>query len=405
MCCGEKAIEEGQKNDVLEKAMKALVSISPEIINKPDEIMKQLQTTEFAKQLLGPEIMKRPDWPVLWCRLICWIKYIICVYQCSPYLRDVLIKSVGKVESVNPQDNSSPIAISGVETPVGGNISIDGSANISGAGRSIKKYSIWYIRNPTANTWVDAPPDNDPLPAAWTGPQYNIDYSQYGLTYTCLWQFSNIILNGTLTKEWTKHTCTFSNQPYWTPEDKRWVTGSLNGMFTILLMIEDNSGGIFYDSQRIWIDNQKVNGIIAGIKGVKHCQDLKLSMGKVNVEGIAYDPLIDNNLPKAYPNDNFNYFILRFKKQNALNYSDIPPGAISTAIGPNIGVLTNWDLPMLDAQTNPLHLPKDQLLARGEACPYDLWLGVFDKTQINDSTDVNHTWDSWPVKIVNDLGE
>jgi len=406
---------------LLESAISIVTRIPPEALAaEPEEVIQRLSSAEFARLVLGPEIMKRPDWPMLWCRLICWIKYIICVFRCPPFLRDVLIRSVGRVKSLSPLDPTSKLVADpaiGEETPVGGSISISGSANISGAGRKIKKYSLWYAPYdvtppPPGGKWVDAPPDHTPLPAGWKGPIISIEYvPPYGHTWNCgPFSGSNVVSNGDLTRMWEKITCPFPPPTeYWWLNGAPWNTNAppapLNGRFTLLLMVEDDLGGIYYDSQRVWIDNQQIVSSIKGIKNLKPCEDLKMSKKKVPILGEAYDPPIDATItPIVSPNDNFNYYQLWFRKQGAAAYSDIPPGIIKTPVGPGVGVLVDWDLTMLDAVTNPLGLPADQLLKRGEACPYTILLYVCDKTHLSDTATPHYKYDSWPVKIVNDLG-
>jgi hypothetical protein len=328
-------------------------------------------------------------------------------------LRDVLIRSVGRVDSLDPLSKTSKLVAdppTGEEKPLGGKISVSGSANISGAGRKIQKYSLWYAPyNVTLNKWVDAPMDHTTLPAGWIGPIIPaIEYTPpQGHTWNCgIFSGSNIVSNGDLTKKWVKSTCPFGIPPeYWWLKLIRWDTSSLgSGRFTILLMVEDDLGGIYYDSQRVWIDNKKIEGHIKGIKGLKPCEDLKMSLGKVPVLGAAYDPPIDDTIPIVHPNDNFKHYRLWFRKQGAGTYQDIPPGVISTPVGPGAGVLVDWDLEMLDATTNPSVLPKNQLLETGEACPYTIALYVCDKTHVNDTATPHYHYDYWPVKIVNDIG-
>jgi hypothetical protein len=416
----EKEAEEKEERALFAQAVEAVAKIPPDVLSgEPDEIIKRLSTVEFARQVLGPDILRRPDWPVLWCRLICWIKYIICVLHCPPFLRDVLIRSVGRVDSVNPLVPDGKLMANpatGEETPVGGVISVSGSANITGAGRKIQAYRLWYAPYDGAlDKWVDAPFDHTPLPAGWKGPVSEIEYvPPHEQTWSCFpLGGSNVVSNGDLTRMWEKATCSLTSPPtdFWWLDGHRWNTtvpdvGS--GRFTALLMVEDDLGGVYYDSQRVWIDNQAIVGVIDGIQGVKPCEDLKLSMKRVHIEGEAYDPPIDATItPLVAPNDNFNYYRLWFRKQNATTppvYREIPPGAITTPVGPGVGVLVDWDLTMLDAVTNPLGLPADQLLVRGEACPYTLRLYVRDKTHVNDTATPHYVYDNWPIKIVNDLG-
>jgi len=405
---------EKEERSVLEKAFEAVARIPPEILAaEPEEFVRRLSTVEFARQVLGPEIMRRPNWPILWCRLICWIKYIICVLRCPPFLRDILIRKIGRVDSSSPLDATSKLMAdpaTGEETTVGGNISINGSANISGAGRKIKKYRLWYAAyNTTLDKWIDAPPDHTSLPAGWIGPITEIEYvPPHEHTWSCgFFSGSNVISNGDLTRKWEKVACPFPPPTeYWWLNGDRWNTVAVgSGRFSVLLMVEDDLGGIYYDSQRVWIDNKEIVGSITGIKDLGSCEDLKMSLEEASILGEAYDPPIDDTItPITPPNDNFNYYRLWFRKQGAASYQSIPPGVINTPVGPGVGVLVDWDLTMLDAVTNPLGLPTDQLLKKGEACPYTIMLYLRDKTHLSDTTTPHYRYDHWSVKIVNDLG-
>ena len=424
----KEATEKEKERALLERAMEAVARIPPEALAaEPEEVVQRLSTVEFARQILGPEIMKRPDWPVLWCRLICWIKYIVCVLRCPPFLRDVLIRSVGRVDSLNPIDKTSKLIAAGEETPIGSRISISGSTNISGAGRKIAKYSLYYAPYDVAlNKWVDAPPDHTLLPAGWTGPIIPpIEYVPPHIhTWHCVYTYSNIISNGDLTRKWEKSTCPFPPPTeYWWLRRIQWdtkaavdltgdgtpdtvplpTTNDWSGRYTILLMVEDDLGGIYYDSQRVWFDNKRIVGYIEEIKGKKDGL-LKMSLKKTSILGEAYDPPIDKTItPIVPPNNNFDHYRLWFRKQAAKSgYQDIPPGKIKTPVE-GVGVLVDWDLTMLDFDTNPAGLPADQLLKKGESCPYNICLYVCDKTHVNDSATVHHIYDHCPVQIVNDL--
>jgi len=412
--CEEKASETEEERKLLEKAAEIAAKMPQAATARPEELVQRLSAPEFARQVLGPEIMKRPDWPLIWCRLLCWIRYIVCVWRCPPFLRDVWIKSVGRVDSADPLNRMSKLVADparGEETPVGGVITISGCANISGAGRKVKRYSLWYAPyDKTHNKWVDAPPDHTALPSGWVGPITSIEYAPpHTHTWSCgPYSGSNTVTNGDLTNRWEKSSCAYPPPAeYWHLRRTRWDTRPIgSGRFTVLLMVEDDLGGIYYDSQRVWIDNKEIVGRIEGIKGVKPCESVRMSLKTVSIMGEAYDPPIDPTItPVTPPNDNFDYYNLKFRKQGAPSYQIIsPPGNVTAPVGPGVGVLVQWDLTMLDKATNPMGLPSNQLLERGETCPYTIQLYVRDKTHVSDTATPHYIYDHWPVNIVNDLG-
>jgi hypothetical protein len=184
------------------------------------------------------------------------------------------------------------------------------------------------------------------------------------------------------------------------------------GKFTFLLQVTDTHGNQYYDIQRAWIDNEREVAKIEGIAGLLKCEDLYTqnsggAFKVVDIEGTAWDPLIDPLDPTTPTSDNFYRYEVKFKKQGALSdevelinsNSPVPPRP--DPIG--VGVLAKWDLETLNAATNPLGLPADQLLKPGEPCPYEIILRVYDLTVVDEVENPSYRYSvaTFPVKIIN----
>jgi hypothetical protein len=66
-----------------------------------------------------------------------------------------------------------------------------------------------------------------------------------------------------------------------------------------------------------------------------------------------------------------------------------------------VGVLTPWNLQSVDAASNPMMLPVDQLLQLGQACSYVVVLEVWDTTVVNEGTVHYSGTILFPIKIIN----
>ena len=213
------------------------------------------------------------------------------------------------------------------------------------------------------------------------------------------------------------------------------------GYFKLLLATEDTAGNVYYDTQKIWIDNhsviakivkfqREINGVWTDIP---NCTDVMLSWKKLRIIGIAWDALINPAYPIVPPNDNFKSYELSYTKQfvggsvtfmssnprvpSPLIFPLIPPFPLtgSIPIAPaNADILAEWDLSTLDAGPtilagcpNPIpdaaH-PKahpNQLYRKCE-CTYTIVLRVSDSTKGSELW-LHDTSDTESLKIINDL--
>jgi len=207
---------------------------------------------------------------------------------------------------------------------------------------------------------------------------------------------------------------------------------------TLRLTVEDAATNLYYDTQRIWLDNKWPCAAIR-ITAVPPCAVVNLSQFAnppdcgvpwlLPLVGIAYDEYIDYSRSFTRPNDNFDYYWVKVQKQGG-SWVQIPipgPGGscfygtsrvgdpvarcISGACDPAhldpsavFGLLANFDLravdPMCSSQVS-YPVPADLLLPRGECCDYVFRLWVQDRTI---SAGGPHWAEAlWPVRICNDL--
>ena len=205
----------------------------------------------------------------------------------------------------------------------------------------------------------------------------------------------------------------------------------LSGLYTIRLVVEDNMGGTYCDTQRVWLDNKPITALIQ-INAVPKCADLFVSQfakppdcsvpWSLPVSGIAYDEYIDETLPLTRPNDNFDYYVVSVEKQGGPSIAIPVPGPGGTCFygtsrvgdpGTRCGVptvaqviatLTLFDLRAIDPTCKamvPYAVPDAFTLARGECCVYIFHLYVQDRTAR--PCGVSYATADWPVKICNDL--
>lgn len=205
----------------------------------------------------------------------------------------------------------------------------------------------------------------------------------------------------------------------------------LSGLYTIRLVVEDTNGNTYCDTQRVWLDNKPLTALIQ-IGAVPKCADLFVSQfamppdctvpWSLPISGIAYDEYIDEALPLARPNDNFDYYVVSVEKQGGPTISIPIPGpggacfygtsrvgdpgtrcGIPTVLKV-IGTLALFDLRAVDLKCKPslpYPVPDAFTIPRGECCVYIFHLAVYDRTARPCGT--SHVWAHWPVKICNDL--
>jgi len=154
-----------------------------------------------------------------------------------------------------------------------------------------------------------------------------------------------------------------------------------------------------------------VQAAITGIAGLPPCSDLYTQTNAgvfktVNIQGTAWDQLIDPATPDFTKptSDNFGNYAVAFQKQGAAGFAQlinsntpVPPRPLPVGVG----TLTPWNLQSVDAASNPLMLPADQLLELGQACTYTVVLQVWDTTIVNEGTVHYSGLILFPIKIIN----
>jgi hypothetical protein len=321
------------------------------------------------------------------------------------------------------------------EVSFGGCISVQGSAFVGGcASKKIQSYSLDYKpgfeTNPTSPGWTNF----------------------WNVVYTTSDQYLDMNMrrdNSDLLASWgpfTKCVSVFPFPPICVTDPTGelypscWqtftTTCGLSGLITLRLTVTDVSGGLYYDTQRIWIDNKSPCAMIQ-IDAVPKCAVVNLSQfaqppdcsvpWPLPISGIAYDEYIDGTLPLAPPNDNFDFYWIKAMKQGG-SWMQIPvlgpggncfygtsrvgnPGLLCTPCNPaspdpsaTFDLLANFDLravdPLCSAKVS-YPVPADFLLPRGQCCDYIFTLHVQDRTI---TTGGPHRVEaSWPVRICNDL--
>lgn len=359
-----------------------------------------------------------------------------CATTFSLAVNEVYIKRVSTPWSVDYPNPDEPLRVSdsaaAALATVGGTLHVRGAANIYGCeGEKIREYTIWAIPDPGF-----AVPQPLPYTAVMPGvdwtmvrhieftPQTIAQPSGPPITYTADQVRAKNVLDGdpsptVLTGIWGSRSecictvvdftlvCSCWNVPSLNPS--AFNSGALgSGKYTFLLQVIDTSGNTFYDVQRVWVDNHPVQAAITGIGGLTPCADLytqnPTSMFKtVGVQGTAWDALIvpaDLTQPTS---DNFHHFTVQFQKQGAggwVTLVDSPSPVPARPLPAGIGALASWNLQSVDAATNPLGLPADQLLLPGQECTYVVKLDVWDRTVVNEGT-VHYDWKVFPIKIIN----
>ncbi len=358
-----------------------------------------------------------------------------CVISFNVAANEVYIKRVSTPWSVDFTDPDEPLRRAEDSTAelstVGGRLHVRGAANINIYGcavENIDEYTIWAIPDPTFGFAQPAP-----FTTLTPGPQWvqmaHVEYKSQiidGTTYTADDVRAYNVLDGdpdpqVLTNVWGTRTESRCFMVDWSLHYLSWKVPDLKarsfdtrsplgtGKYTILLQVIDTSGNAFYDLQRVWVDNELVTANIEGIGGVASCQDLYTrnasgTFKTVEVQGTAWDALIDSADTTKPTSDNFHHYTVKCQKQGAageveLEDSPDPVPARPSPVG--VGKLAEWDLSWLDKATNPHGLPTDQLLDKGEACTYDVALEVWDKTIVDEH---RVHWSgrlTFPIKIVN----
>ncbi len=316
-------------------------------------------------------------------------------------------------------------------------LQIQGGAFVGGCeGRRVKRYSLAYKpgfeTDPTAAGFIA-------LPAPYNDIEYDTPAKRRPI--------NDRMGTSVLTSYWGPDCLVpVAFPPYCLMTDPQallypsyWYTHTggcdLSGLITLRLEVEDTTGNLYYDTQRVWVDNKPLTAKIL-IDAVPRCADLFVSQfakppdctvsWNVPLRGIAFDELIDESLPATRPNDNFDYYTLTVEKQGGPTIT-IPisgpdregkccfygtsrvgdPGVrCGVTIGPEtLGVLGQFDLRAVDptckGNVSCITVPDDFTVRRGECCVYIFHLYVQDRSI--SPCDRNWVTADWPVKICNDL--
>jgi hypothetical protein len=355
------------------------------------------------------------------------------------------ISYVGGARSVAYVDPNEPLRTAddpaAALATVGGGISVRGAAVAYGCSNElIASYNLWIKSDPTFSA---AQPANGSAfaGAGWTS-MASVDYTTGPGSYTTAQRRQFNTLDGnpdpdflTNTAWSTRLVCSHvdSTPPtcfvvpdlvafYW---PSRPTLSS--GKYSILLQVVDTAGNTYYDIQRVWIDNDDIQGKIDHLEystgeQIPSCTDILVGGGgdvprKVDIHGYATDPLIvpaDLTTPTS---DNFQSYTVQFRKQGqpgapvlVSSTTPVPDRATWTGGGtPPTGVLATWDLAWIDAgspaalDASGTPIDPGQRLPRGASCTYDVYLSASDSTIVSESTDHHTGLLSFPVKIVNDL--
>jgi hypothetical protein len=338
----------------------------------------------------------------------------------------------------------------GPETSVGGSISVVGGADYYGCGRQMSEYvlqhrKVDFSKNPwqqdagQTNDWNNI---NDPLP--FGDANHPRTHSS-----TLYFTFTNYVRNGKLTRHWIEELFTLWDSFFgkiekhrWVTKEKRWNTSDLNGYFTVRLRVKhqpivgplDPNPPELYDAVTVWLDNRPIKGKITGLaiaggETLGACDELLLSQFvtsngtkvKMDIEGRAWDPLILNSYKsKGNPNDNFDYYTLKFWKDGISIPGQITPveqtkrvpDALAEELPPppgDRGTLYSWDIvgaldagPMPKVSSGSPPDPGVQLF-RGQRCAYIIELYVCDTTRLDDTGTPHYRYNQWPFCIENDL--
>jgi hypothetical protein len=346
----------------------------------------------------------------------------------------VLMDKVGAIQAVSMApvaDNPNPLdpdaelrkdfAVSPAppdyrQVAVGGSMTIDGMAYIYGCfGRKITQYEIRFAKVAAPGGEPGQPAPLAAIPATWpignrivlveyTLPAHYMPWTRIGPAPT------NLI------RKWA--TFNWGGLLHYLKEEK-WHSHAVGtGRYSLLLTAEDSIAARFHDIQHIWLDNLGVFAKITGILNVNPCVELELSQfasASMEVQGVAWDRLIDAAFPDTAPNDNFDRYTLTLYKQGGGHHvigtftnRVIQPfrktGAYPTdaTAAAEASTLASFDIATILDASNAGSVPAVSI-PRGEGCAYYLRLDVWDNSRLNDDTTVHHAHDTWPFCIVNNL--
>jgi len=230
----------------------------------------------------------------------------------------------------------------GIVVPVGGNVTIEGSAWVGDCGeRKIKcfdlRYGFGFLPGPddvgfnpaayfasalTPSPLCYVPPDEDAKRAPWN--------QVVSRALTTRLVKTTVTFLGTTIQVWKLQDYPFSSHAELPPcPDPNHACRS--GKYTLLLQVDDTIGNSFYDTQHVWFDNKPIHAEFAALEGLAACSDLCLGRfipagasctvpWPMNALGIVYDEYIDP-ADLSYPSDNFDYYSLVITRQGGPSYS------------------------------------------------------------------------------------
>jgi hypothetical protein len=376
------------------------------------------------------------------------------------FKQDVLIDGVDNYFALNtnPYDPAAefietvpalcarPSSVS--EVSFGGSLSVEGGAWVGGCvGKQIASYSLDYqpgfVTSPTTGVWTNF---------------WNVVYNPADP-----YEINNMNQrrdDSELISYWGPYQACFfcpvdpvgKLYPTYWPSTISPPCG-LSGLYTLRLTVVDTAANLYYDTQRIWIDNKPTCAAIC-IPAIPKCADLLVSSFAnppdcsnpwcLPVMGIAYDEPIDESKPLTRPNLNFDYYYVHLEKQggpeislpivnnpipcvipgppfNPCYYGITPVGDPGTRCVPpapvcpsppnplnpaTFGLLTQFDLRAVDPTCSqlpsfPYAVPIDFTIDRGTCCVYNFKLWVYDRTITTGGP--HWAYADWPIKICNDL--
>jgi len=356
---------------------------------------------------------------------------------------------VDSVEGILPTpnifDEDAKLQIGGIEQSFGGALTILGSAYIyECSNRKVKQVEMRYAPIPFGGPVPMQPANNSPIPADW--PPANQLLSPLVYDPAKYWPWTRIgMAPSYLLNTWG--TCKIGGTIYPRLIQHDWNSrnatgGSADGgdYFKLLLSTSDTGTSVYYDTQKIWVDNHRVKAQLVAfqreINGLwvplVNCSDIYLSWKKLRIIGIAWDALINHLYPAIRPNDNFDHYDITYVKQFVAIPNTIPitPTADKPSLAPTLRVpdpavfplsgsipgtadadlLAEWDLSMLDAGKRPTGVkdcpnpptPNENKLYRGCECTYTIRLNAHDFT-IGTEWTKHNVWDIESLKIINDI--
>jgi uncharacterized integral membrane protein len=207
-------------------------------------------------------------------------------------------------------DEEAKLMSGGVEQSFGGSLTILGSAYIYECiGRKVERVEMRYAELPFGVPEPMQPPNKTPMPAAWpaanVGTPLIYDPSKF-FSWTRIGAAPTNLLN-------TWGTCLIGLTVYPSLSPNLWNSRTATNVgkyLKLLLATTDTLGNIYYDTQKIWIDNHYVKAELVKFQreidgvwtDIPNCTDIRLSWQKLRIIGIAWDALIDPLYPATRPN-------------------------------------------------------------------------------------------------------